>query len=139
MNIDTMKINKKGIRKIEISSIWIPILTLVRDTKLKKMEERQTWDKNLKLVRKGTERGQFALNKWNISQPETPFDHALYIDIFQIIANYWINNIIYFFILERIKKYRYNNFEIQKWIHTKWKLIRKEYVKLKVVLIEYLY
>ena len=42
MNIDAMKINKKGIRKIEISSICIPILTLVRDTKLKKMEERQT-------------------------------------------------------------------------------------------------
>ena len=42
MNIDAMKINKKRIRKIEISSISIPILTLVRDTKLKKMEERQT-------------------------------------------------------------------------------------------------
>ena len=70
---------------------------------------------------------------------ETPFDHALYIDIFQIIANYWINNIIYLFILERIKKYRYNNLKIQKWIQKQWKLIRKEYVKLKLVLFEYLF
>ena len=62
MNTDEMKINKKGIRKIEITSIWIPILTSVRVKKLMGMEERQTWDKNLKLARKGTERGQFAVN-----------------------------------------------------------------------------